>query len=114
MPPPLPIFFPKLLTSFDSLDTENKIHGMNAPRPSLALINALGLSPKEKAVLDALLSFQMARNVSVIARQASLPRTTTLYILRKFEKRKLARRSATEKRVKWIYHRITNHIDKNL
>jgi predicted transcriptional regulator len=87
---------------------------MNNACPSLALINALGLSPKEKAVFDALLSFQMARNVSVIARAAKLPRTTTLYILNKFDNRKLARRSTTEKRVKWMYHKITNHIDKNL
>jgi DNA-binding MarR family transcriptional regulator len=87
---------------------------MNTPQPSLALINALGLSPREKAVFDALLYFQMARNVSVIARQAKLPRTTTLYILEKFENRKLARRSTVEKRAKWMYHKITNHIDKNL
>jgi hypothetical protein len=87
---------------------------MNNRCPSLALINALGLSPKEKVVFDALISFQMARNVSVIARQAKLPRTPTLYILKKFEIRKLARRLATEKRTKWMYHKITNHIDKNL
>jgi DNA-binding MarR family transcriptional regulator len=81
---------------------------------SLPLLNALGLSSKEKIVLDALLSFQMAKNVSIIARKAQLPRTTTLYILKKFEKRKLAKRSTTEKRIKWMYHKATDHVDRTL
>jgi ribonuclease Y len=50
----------------------------------LRFINNLGLSSNEKAVLEALLGLKMARNVSVIARTAKVPRMTAYDILKKF------------------------------
>ena len=83
---------------------------MKEPFSSPVLISALGFSLNEKVVLDALISLKMSHNVSQIAKRADLPRTTTLYILKKFEKRKLARKVLTKKRYKWMYNRATNHI----
>lgn len=80
--------------------------------PSPALINALNLSLNERAVFEALLRLKMARNVSVIAREAELPRTTTSYILLKFWKRNLVRRVMVKKRAKWMYNRLINKIGK--
>lgn len=76
--------------------------------PSLRFLNSLGLSQNERMVFDALLQLKMARNVSVIARTAKVPRTTTLYILKKFEIRKLVKRAINGKRDLWMYNRLNN------
>lgn len=46
-------------------------------------------SKNEIAVFNAISQLKFAKNVSVIARAAGIPRTTTLYILRRFEKEKI-------------------------
>ena len=56
-----------------------------------AWLENLDLSENELKVMNALLDIQMYHNVTFIAKKANLPRTTTLYILKKFEKRKLAK-----------------------
>lgn len=82
----------------------------NTAFTSPVLINSLGFSSNEKAVFEALISLNMAQNVSRIARTAKLPRTTTLYILHKFKERKLVTRVTLKKRAKWMYNRQTNHV----
>ena len=71
----------------------------------LRFINNLGLSSNEKAVLEALLGLKMARNVSVIARTAKVPRMTAYDILKKFEQRKIVKKVASGKRNLWMYNR---------
>ena len=44
------------------------------------------------------------RNVSRIAKDAGVPRTTTTYILNKLRKWKIARRVYHEKRDHWMYN----------
>lgn len=75
-----------------------------------AFIETLDLSAKEKSILDSLLSVQLSQNVSHIAKLAKLPRSTTLYILRKFERRKLVRKIIKGKRTYWLYRRSLNQI----
>ncbi len=78
------------------------------------LRNILDLSPKESAFLDVLLRLKMARSVSAIASQAKLPRSTALYILRKFEKRGLTRKVLSGKRYLWMYDRKLDYVDRNI
>ena len=54
----------------------------------------IDFSEKENAVIDALNRLQMARNVSRIAKEAGIARTTTAFILKKLEKREMAVRIA--------------------
>lgn len=68
------------------------------------LANAMELSENEKAVLAVLQSNKHAKNVSEIARQAGVPRTTAVYILKKFQKWKLARAVTYKKRRLWRNH----------
>ena len=57
-----------------------------------AWLKHLNLTETELKVMDALLEIKLTQNVTFIAEKADLPRTTTLYILKKFQKRKLAER----------------------
>jgi DNA-binding MarR family transcriptional regulator len=68
------------------------------------ILNALDLSENEKAVLAVLEKQKLARNVSRIAKDAGVPRTTTTYILNKLRKWKIARRVYHEKRDHWMYN----------
>lgn len=68
--------------------------------------NALNLSENEKAVLAVLESHQLAQNVSKIARKAGVPRTTSEYSLKKFEKWKLAKKVRTGKRYYWMFNKM--------
>ena len=52
----------------------------------------LDLSEAELKVMNVLQEIKLVQNVTFIAQKANLPRSTTLYILRKFLKRGLARR----------------------
>ena len=74
----------------------------------------LGLSLREQKLLDALKLLKIAASVSKIAGTAALPRSTTLFLLRKFEKRNLARRITVGKRTRWMYDRKLNYVDDNL
>jgi DNA-binding IclR family transcriptional regulator len=68
------------------------------------LLMAMDLSKNEEAVLAVLRKQKMARNVSAIARDAGVPRTTTAYILKKFQKWRLARTVGHKKRTYWRLH----------
>lgn len=73
----------------------------NTVHPIIA--ESLGLSEKEKKVFDVLTKQTLGRNVSVISKNAGLPRTTTFDILRKFKKRGIAMRVFVGKRYHWRY-----------
>jgi len=68
-------------------------------------LEALGLSPKEHAVLVVLQQQPLADKVSRIAIKAELPHTTTSFILRKLEKRKLAKRVRLNNHFRWMYRK---------
>ena len=74
------------------------------------LLTALDLSENEKAVSAVLEKQKMARNVSRIARDAGVPRTTAIYILKKLEKWKIARKVNYQKRIHWMYRRQLDRI----
>jgi len=75
------------------------------------LYNALKLSENEKAVIAVLEKQKMARSVSHIAREAGVPRTTADYILRKFLKWRIARKTlATTSTPHWMYNRQLNYL----
>lgn len=76
----------------------------------LVILETLGLSKAEQAMLDELLRYRMARSISQIARNADIPRTTAAYILQKFEKRKMVKRILNEKRYRWMYNRTIGQI----
>jgi len=54
------------------------------------LLENLNLSENEHKVMKVLLELKLPQNVTFIAQKAGIPRTTTLYILNNFQKRKLA------------------------
>ncbi|GEM_PF-1589187 len=70
------------------------------------ILEALNMSQNEKAVFKTLEKQKMGRTVSKIARDAGIPRTTTDYILRKFEKWKLVRKIYSRKRYHWLFNRM--------
>ncbi len=74
------------------------------------ILETLDLTRAERAVLDELLAYRMARSVSHIARNAGVPRTTTLYILIRFEKRKIVKMVLHGKRYRWMYNRTIGPI----
>jgi len=76
----------------------------------LVIRETLDLSKAEQAVLDELLAYRMARNVSRIARNAGIPRTTALYILRRFKERKIVKDILNGKRYLWMYNRTIGPI----
>ena len=47
------------------------------------IVGAIGLTENERTVLGALMVFQMGRDVSKVAKRSGIPRTTTLYTLKK-------------------------------
>lgn len=77
------------------------------PKPQInpKIIGSLGLSENEQIVFDELINQKLARNVSMIAKNVGLPRTTVIYILRRFHRRKMAERVLHGKRWYWKYKR---------
>ncbi|MEI8327900.1 MAG: helix-turn-helix domain-containing protein [Candidatus Taylorbacteria bacterium] len=69
------------------------------------VLGVIGLTENEEAVLNALLTFQMGKDVAKVGRVAGLPRTTTLYTLKKLEKRGLAFTTLHGKRNWWRFKR---------
>lgn len=69
------------------------------------VMNVMGLSRNETLVLNALLTFQMGRDVSKISRAAGVKRTTALYSLKKLEKRNLVFRTLHKKTYWWRFKR---------
>lgn len=68
-------------------------------------LDALGLSQKEHAVLNVLQHLPLAQKISKIAFQAELPHSTTSFILKKLEKRKLATRIKSNNHFRWKYRK---------
>lgn len=79
---------------------------MNQPTPRNFFIKDLDLSEKENIVLETLIQLKMGRNVTKIAREAGLPRTTVAFTLKKLENRKLAHRELINKRYYWTFRRV--------
>ena len=69
------------------------------------------LAENEKHVFDALVTFQMARSVSTIARKAGVPRTTTAYILNKFVKLNVAKKVEHGRRHRYLFIRKESWLD---
>lgn len=69
------------------------------------IVETLKLSENEIRVLDVLRKYSIARRVTHIAKDAGLPRTTVVYILKRFENRKLAERIVYGKRTTWKFKR---------
>src|ERR1035437_7551471 len=74
-------------------------------------LEALGLSPKEHAVLVVLQQQPLAHKISKIALESELPHTTVGFILKKLEKRKLVRRVRNGNHFEWVYRRNIDMID---
>jgi len=75
------------------------------------LLEALGLSPKEHAVLVVLQQQPLAHKICKIARESDLPHTTVGFILKKLEKRKLVKRVRNKNHFEWVYRRNIEMID---
>jgi len=75
------------------------------------IIEALGLSPKEHAVLVVLQQQPLAHKISKIAQESDLPHTTVGFILRKLEKRKLVRRVRSGNHFEWVYRKNIEMIE---
>lgn len=88
---------------------------MEKPRISPKILETLELSDKEKKVFEALLIWQWGQDVAKIAREARVARTTTLFILKKFERRKLAEKyiRINGRRVMWRYKRELESFKKS-
>jgi predicted transcriptional regulator len=76
------------------------------------ILEALNLSPKERVVLGVLQQQTLAQKISKIALRAELPHTTTSFILRKLEKRKLVARIKTNNHFRWKYKRNLDVIEE--
>lgn len=88
---------------------------MNTPTspaswPENEIIGRIILSESEQKLVGALIGLSLATNVSVIARKAGLPRTTTFYLLRKFVKAKIARSIKRGKRTHYMFNRMKNRV----
>ncbi|MES2215894.1 MAG: helix-turn-helix domain-containing protein [Patescibacteria group bacterium] len=77
-----------------------------------AAIHALNFSENELRVFEALEKCKTLQPASKIARMAGVPRTTALYILHKFEDRKIARRQWGGKKYKWRYDKRIEFMQK--
>jgi hypothetical protein len=69
------------------------------------VMEVIGLTANETKVLNALLTFQMGRDVAKVSKVAGLPRTTTLYTLKKLQKRGLVFKTLHKKRFWWRFER---------
>ncbi len=67
------------------------------------LVDALGLDDRERAILCWLVRFTNAKKVSQIARGVGLPRTSTIDVLYRLEKRKLVMKIWMSNRYLWRY-----------
>jgi len=85
-------------------NTENIVKNM--------ALAALNLSENEKAVLTVLEKQKLARNVTKIAIDAGIPRTTAIYILKKLHKWKLSRKVTCGRRIHWMYNRAIDFAGK--
>ena len=75
------------------------------------ILEALGLSPKEHAVLVVLQQQPLAHKTVKVAKEAELPYATTRFILKKLEKRKLVRRVRNGSHMEWVYRRNIEMIE---
>jgi len=74
-------------------------------------LDALALSPKERVTLSVLQHQQSADKISRIAIKAKLSHTTAGFVLRKLEKRKLAKRVKYDNHFRWIYRSAVEVVD---
>ncbi len=74
------------------------------------VMGVIGLTVNERKVLDAVSTFQCGRDVAKFGRVAGLPRTTTLYNLKKLEKRNLVFKTLHKKRFWWRFKRAVDRI----
>ena len=77
-------------------------------------LEALGLSEKEHTVLTVLQLQSMAQKISRISIQAKLPQSTTSFILRKLEKRKLVTCIKVKNHFRWKYRKNLDVIENSL
>jgi hypothetical protein len=75
------------------------------------ILDALGLSSKEHAVLVVLQQQPLAHKTIKVAREADLPYATAGFILMKLEKRKLVKRVRIGNHFEWVYRRNIEMID---
>lgn len=75
-------------------------------------LEALGLSTNEHLVLNVLQQATLAQKISKIAIQAKLPQSTTSFILKKLEKRKLATRIKHNNHFRWKYRKNLDVVEK--
>lgn len=75
------------------------------------ILEALGLSPKEHAVLVVLQQQPLAHKTVKVAKEADLPYATAGFVLRKLEKRKLVRRVRSGNHFEWVYRRNIEMIE---
>lgn len=68
-------------------------------------LETLNLSSKERAVLHALQVSTEPEKISLLSLKAKLPHSTTSFILRKLEMRKLAERIKVDNHFRWKYRR---------
>jgi predicted transcriptional regulator len=78
------------------------------------ILEALGLTPKEHAVLVVLQQQPLAHKISKVARESELPYATTSFVLKKLEKRKLVRRVRSGNHFEWVYRKNIDMIDVNV
>jgi DNA-binding Lrp family transcriptional regulator len=76
-------------------------------------LEALALSPKERTILTILRQQSSADKISMIAIKAKLPHTTTGFILKKLEKRKLAKRVKHDNHFRWVYRNIIEVVEES-
>lgn len=75
-------------------------------------LEALGLSKNEHIVLNILQQLTLAQKISKIAIQAKLPQSTTAFILRKLENRKLVNRVKYNNHFRWKYRKNLDVVEK--
>jgi DNA-binding MarR family transcriptional regulator len=74
---------------------------------------SLGLTENEARVFAALTSYIMPNSVQRISERCALSRSTTSDILKRFEKRNLAKRVQNGKRYWWQFKRGLDLVDKH-
>jgi hypothetical protein len=74
-------------------------------------LEALNLSPKERAILYVLQTSTMPEKISTISLKAKLPHATSTFVLKRLEKRKLAERIPVNGHFRWKYRKNINIIE---
>ena len=110
---PIKVFTQSIRILYNSKQTANKTKKLNNQPMKTLLLENLDLSANELKVMNVLMELKLPQNVTFIANQVGIPRTTTLYILNNFQKRKLAIRKTIltgRKRYKKRFHWRKTHI----